>query len=257
MRNTKISFLFTLLIFPIFSSCNMDCIESEKENTFSGRVSEIDEFKRNNPFLDEYRSIYGELMFEVNRINSKKNKADIDSLVINYQRVLTSTSNDSALFKEKLIQSFNSIYSKSDIKNLNTLLNKFKKVEKEVFKDKKFLLFNSHEKNLFVESFALEIPKLKNEINIINIKTLKTRSESDNSACIDKCKDSYRWGLLFLASSTICAGGASILEACMSVGTLSIPALIQLITGYSLAMIEFDRVTLEYNTCVSDCKNKQ
>lgn len=72
MRNTKISFLFTLLIFPIFSSCNMDCIESEKENTFSGRVSEIDEFKRNNPFLDEYRSIYGELMFEVNRINSKK-----------------------------------------------------------------------------------------------------------------------------------------------------------------------------------------
>lgn len=248
-------FLFTFFLLYILSSCNNDSLDLKNEYSFYDRISEIDSFNKNNQFLNEYRETFSELLYTIKKVNLQKSKEDIDSLILNYQRVLTSTPNDSAIYSTNLISTFNSIYSNNELKEIDLLLKRLIEVGQKLSNDRKIKAFNSHENNLFQESLSVEVLELNNKMNLLNKKIIKTRSENSNSECLNNCKEAYYWDLLTIAGTVICSSGAVIVESCFSLGSLSIPALIQLIATYSIASIELDAATIDYERCIKQCNN--
>ena len=251
---------FVVLLFTLFTcllySCNNDELEIEKEYTFSNRFSEINDFKESNLFTEEYRKTFGALISRIDEINLKKNEADILSLVTNYQRVLTSTPTDSADANKELIRIFNSIYSVGEQKELNTLFDQMKRLERGLIDYGKVLSFDAHEQNLFMGSLALEFPRVKKGLKMAGNKMVRTRSEIDVSDCINACEDSYYWELMSIAVDIFCYGIGAIYTACQSLGSLTIPALIALIVGVSQSSIDIDIATAQYNLCVKECNGR-
>ena len=223
----------------------------EKDFFIDDHISKIDSFEEKNHFLDEYRNTLSDVLYKVKEINSQKSKSEMDSLVLNYQRVLTSTPKDSAIFNANFTKTFNSIYSQNELNELDILFKKLIALRKDLSNDKRFDSFDSYEKELFQESLSMKVLESNGRIYLFD----KTRLEKNNSECLNLCLEAYHWELMAVAVTVICAAGAAA-ETCMTLGTLSIPALIQFIAAYAIAAVQLDLVTANYHICVRDCNLK-
>lgn len=148
MKNLP-SILFVLFLLSLLNSCRNDSFEFKEQYSFDDHISKIDSFEEKNHFLDEYRNTLSDVLYKVKEINSQKSKSEMDSLVLNYQRVLTSTPKDSAIFNANFTKTFNSIYSQNELNELDILFKKLIALRKDLSNDKRFDSFDSYEKNYF------------------------------------------------------------------------------------------------------------
>lgn len=243
--------MICLLFLVSTSNCSQEAYYDE--SIVSSRLAQIEELTAKHPIVNEYSEAFGEIVSYIQTINSQKDKEELGNFLDAYQAI--KNSKDTELSTGSFEHDFYSLYTQEEIKIIERMKNRLDILGNKLKEDKDFLSFTDNQYTLFTENLTLKFQNIEVDIDYLkrDNNILKTRSES-TSECAKKCEDAYYWDLVAIVSVSICAMGATIIEACMSMGTLTIPAMLQLIAEVGTTSVALDMATMEYNKCLNDCK---
>lgn len=234
------------------SNCNQEIYDDEL--SCSSRLRRIESLSEKYPIINEYTETFGEIIRYIQTVNSNKDIEELKKIIKLYQSI--KSSNEATLIKS-FKQHFFSLYTQDEINMIAKLKSRLDILGNELKNDTKIQSFTEYEQTLFTEKLALEFQDIKINFTELNNKEniLMTRSENTSSECGKKCEDAYYWDLMAIAAGSICTIGGTIVTACASLGSLTLPALLALIVEIGGTSIAVDVATAEYRMCLNACND--
>lgn len=252
------SFFLPAMICLVFLISTSNCSQEvyEDESFVSSRLTQIEELTAKHPIVNEYSEAFGEIVSYIQTINTQKDKEELGKLLDAYQEI--KNSKETKLSTSSFENDFYSLYTQEEMKIIERMKNRLDVLGNKLKEDKGFLSFTDNQHMLFIENLTLKFQNIRVDIDKFKQgeNVLKTRSES-TSECEKKCEDAYYLALAGIVAASICVIGGTIIEACMSMGTLSIPAMLRLIAEVGATSIALDMATNEYNRCINECKQNR
>lgn len=142
------------------------------------------------------------------------------------------------------------MYSGHDIALLEESYNDLIKHKRIITANRPLHRITEDEKENLLNEIIFRIPSINEKyLNVFRLK----RAGDNETACLQQCQDNYTWELIGIASEAGCVGGIAFISACVSLGSLTIPAIIALIVEY--AKMDYALATAEriYNQCCTAC----
>lgn len=214
--------------------------EIQQENMLQGKLDQ--------PEFDDFVNAFENFAIKMQEINSRKKPEDLQELANLY-----------SLCKEQpeeylviLEANINSIYTNNEMGIIKKLFSDMEKSGESLTKLPDFSVLSESDKNELNHVLAMKMPQVQLKINLLEQPNM-LKSRAENNDCSQRCKDSYYYDLLGIASGALCAGGAAIVVSCASLGTLSIPALIGAISTVGVASVSIDIATANYEICLKGC----
>ncbi len=247
MKKYSFIILVVVTLSIVLFACN-----NEIEDNLLNETIELEELQEIPQIVefDSYSASLGDFFAEIQKINSTKDIEQIKELV--NLNVLAEYSPEE--YQESLEKFFYSIYTKEEIERLNQLRLIVSERKSQFLSSSGFKKLTENELNILNESLAFEMPELKNNLKIRSFQLAKTRSEPGNgNSCISACESAYYDDLKAIALAFICYSAITIAEVCLSGGSWTLNALIEIVSQITTASLQMKMAEMEYDLCLDNC----
>lgn len=235
--------VLSLVFYACHNEIEDNILNETNELVELGNIPQIVEF-------ENYSVSLGKFLSEVQKINSTKDVNQVKELV-NLYALAEYYPED---YEKELENMFYSIYTKEEISLLNSMYEIVAKSQKDFLRSPNYKRLTETNLILLNETLVFEIPQLKECPHLSSLHVAKTRGEPNNgNACISACESAYYNEILRIGALFLCSTGASIISACASLGSMSIPAIIAELASISLAQASLDLAEKTYNECIKNC----
>lgn len=237
----SVCLLSLILCFSFWGCNNDDCSYGVDDYVSTSFIAKVENSEEIQSYLESCSTLFS----RVEDLNSKIEKEDLKEL----SELYLLCKSEPQVYKTMLEEKVSELYCSEDLKMLDELYNNVLKNKELVSESQLFTSLSLKEKSDLNQLVVFEMPFIQKQL----FNKPLTRGRDEEAACVRECNRVYNQELIDIAFEVVCSSGAAVIEACSSLGIMTVVALIQLIITYGDVVSGLDEAQADYEHCKSDC----